>query len=381
MGVSYLRPLALVLPLAAACGPPTVAECIDRVDPELRELGLVPEDPTDLSLTVEPTLRVMTINVGNGEDEGPYALRLTHQAYEDWVGSRIRALAPRIVALQEVLPRHTCVDDGEAWEDDARYTCFEADVREDQVRRLLGPDYSIVCDAVASVDCIGVHVDFGTIEGLAAGAYAPEWSGTLPFPEGFRRCDFVGNGCLEKRATCDRESSVMQARVVTALGDEIQVVHMHPSAFGQACREHQLADGLRVAREAKAADPDVKLMVLGDWNLDPDRLNRPVEEVLYYSHVGPGQLLREHDERDEECARVPTGPFDLGTLDHVTTDFARGFCAVQHPTHVPLGADAPRGRFDDDFGDWDVFEDGEEDDLRLDHATVICDLYAEGLNG
>lgn len=168
---------------------------------------------------------------------------------------------------------------------------------------------------------------------------------------------------------------MVKARVLTAVGDEIQLVHMHPSAFGQACREHQLADGLRVVREAKEADPDVAVMVLGDWNLDPDRLNRPVEEVLYYSHVGPGQLLREHDERNEDCARVPTGPYDLGTLDHVTTDFARGFCAVQHPTHVPLGADRPRGRFDDEFGDWKVFEDGEDDDLRMDHATVICDLY------
>ena len=80
-------------------------------------------------------------------------------------------------------------------------------------------------------------------------------------------------------------------------------------------------------------------------------------------------------ERNSDCARVPTGPYDLGTLDHVTTDFARGFCAVQHPTHVPIGDDAARGRFDDAFGDWDVFEDGEDDDLRMDHATVICDLY------
>lgn len=373
-------PVRLLLPsvalsAAVACGPPSLAECIDRVDPELRESGLIPEDPVDLSLTVDANVRIMTMNVGNGEDEGRYALRMLHQSYEDWVAARIQSLAPDVIGLQEVLPRHTCLDDGEPWETRARYTCFDADVREDQVRRLVGPDYSIVCDDVMSVDCLAVHVDFGTIEGLAAGAYEPEWSDTLPLPAGFRRCTYAEHECFEKLAVCDRESSVLEARIQTAAGPVIHAVHVHPSAFGQACREHQLADGLRAVREAKEADPDVALMVLGDWNFDPDRLGRPVEEVLYYSHVGPGQLLREHDERDEVCARPVTGPLDLGALDHVTTDFARGFCEVHHDVHVPIGADAPRGRFDDAFDDWEVFAEGEEDEHRMDHATVVCDLY------
>jgi endonuclease/exonuclease/phosphatase family metal-dependent hydrolase len=361
--------------LAAACGPPSLAECIDRVDPELRELGFVPEAPVDLSLEVDANVRIMTMNVGNGEDEGPYALRLLHQPYEDWLAARIQGLRPDVIALQEVLPRHTCIDDGEAWEADERYTCFEADQREDQVRRLVGPDYSIVCDDVRSVDCLAVHVDFGTIEGLAAGGYDPEWSGTLALPDGFRRCDYVEHECFEKLAVCDRESSVTMARIQTVAGPVIHTVHMHPSAFGQACRENQLAAGLRLSSEAKASDPDIALMVLGDWNFDPDRLGRPVEELLYYSHVGPGQLMREHDERDDVCARPVTGPLDLASLDRVVTDFARGFCEVQHDDHVPIGASEPRGRFDDDFDEWDVFAEGEEDEHRMDHATVICDLY------
>ena len=34
------------------------------------------------------------------------------------------------------------------------------------MRRLLGPDYSIVCDTRLQVECIGVHVDMGADEAL-----------------------------------------------------------------------------------------------------------------------------------------------------------------------------------------------------------------------
>ncbi len=373
-----------VLALVAAgtgCGPPTLAECMDRVDPVLRESGLVPEQPADLDLTVDPNLRVLTINVGNGLSETRYALRLSYQAYEDFVGAEIRALEPAIIGLQEVLPRETCLDDGEPWEKNQARTCYDSDQREDQVRRLVGPNYSIACDDIKSVDCLAVHVDFATIDGLDAGGYEPFWPGTTSLPAGFGRCDFTGKGCREKIAACDAESSVMEARLTTTSGAAIHVVHLHPSAFGQACREHQLSDAFRLLRDAKEAEPGVSLMMLGDWNMDPDRLNRPTEEILYYSHVGPDRMLREHDERDGDCARVPTGPFDLGTIDRVATDFAHGFCSVLHDTQVPLGASSPRGRLDAEFDEWGVFPKGEKDGGRSDHSAVRCDLYWPALDG
>lgn len=348
---------------------------MDRVDPDLRELDLVPDDPTSYALQVDANVRVMTINVGNNGRDEPYPLRLSYQAYEDFVAERIQALRPDVVGLQEVLPRHTCVDDGDAWETDSARTCFEVDEREDPVRRLVGPDYSIVCDDILQVDCVAVHIEFGQIEGLALGEYEPEWSGTLPLPDELEPCDYTKTECWEKLPRCDQESSMFELEIVQSGGRLIRVVHAHPAALGQACREHQLADGFRVLREAADEDADVELMMLGDWNFDPDRFNHAVEEMLYYSHVGPGRLMREHDERDEDCARVKTAPFDFGAFDRVLTNFAHGFCSVQHESHVPVGENEPVGRFDEEFEAFDVFPKGEDDPGRMDHRTVVCDLY------
>lgn len=372
--------VAVISLLGAACEAPTLAECIDSIDPQLRELGLIAAEPESLELEVPPNVRFVSINVGNDKRTTRYALRLSYQTYEDFIAGRLAELQPDVVGVQEVLSRARCLEDGEPWEDDPERTCFDADEREDAVRRLLGPDYSIVCDAIESVDCVGVHVDFGTIEGLAPGGYEAAWSGTLPLPEGFDLCTFTENDCREKLAVCDAESSMMALTIETLAGPRIEAVHAHPSAFGQACREHQLADGFAALLDAQEEDPGLGIMMFGDWNLDPDRFNRPTEETLYYSHVGPGQSLHEHDERDESCVRVKTAPFGLGTLDRFVTDFARGFCSTLHDEHVPIGASEPRGRIDEEFDEWSVFPDGEDDESRIDHKTVVCDLYWDALD-
>jgi endonuclease/exonuclease/phosphatase family metal-dependent hydrolase len=376
--MARIRVSACSLVVLVGCSPPDLGACVDRVDPELRASGWIDDPPTSLALTVEPNLRVVTVNVGNMHAHGRYALRMRWQAYEDHIGAKLRALAPDVIALQEVLPRDACMDGTEAWERDEEATCYRADERPDAVRRLLGDGYSIVCDEVSGVDCLAVHRDYGTIEGLAAGGYAPRWHGTFELPGDLALCDYLDRECFEKVAACDAESSIVTATIATVTGAAIEVVHVHPSAFGQACRERQLSQAFAWLRDAKERAPDRGIMMLGDWNLDPDRLNRPTEEVLYYSHVGPERLLREHDERDEDCARVPTGPFELGTLDRVTTDFAHGFCGVLHESQVPIGESRARGRLDDDFEHWDVFEDGRRDDRRMDHRAVVCDLWVSG---
>ena len=89
-----MRRLIPALAVALGCEGPTLAECIDRVDPDLRERDLIPEDPTSLELSVDPNVRIVTINVGNDGRDERYALRLSYQAYEDFVaGLRGRRLA------------------------------------------------------------------------------------------------------------------------------------------------------------------------------------------------------------------------------------------------------------------------------------------------
>src|SRR5690606_18696488 len=120
-------------------------------------------------------------------------------------------------------------------------------------------------------------------------------------------CDYMAGECTFKGKRCDTESSILWADVAVGPGfsERIRVVHLHPAALGERCREHQLA---RAFEAAAAHWPDSNTLMLGDWNFDPERLVLPAEEALYYAYVGPDRRLHEHDERDSDCARVKTGP-------------------------------------------------------------------------
>jgi endonuclease/exonuclease/phosphatase family metal-dependent hydrolase len=369
---------------------------------------------------VEPNFRVLTINVGNSVTKaGPYSLRLAEQSYEDRIAAKIQALAPDIVGIQEVAPRAQCEiaaacpvhpdADGfcqaEAGDVCEPLTCTDVDDRVDQVQRLLGPDYTIVCPClsdggISSVDCLGVRVGFGRIVDyrddslVPAGAYLPEWGSDTPgewsfwLPEGFETCDFLAGECEFKRRACDAESSILWADVAVGpdfdAGERIRVVHLHPTAVGERCREHQLARAFEAAA-ARWDQPEPRTLMLGDWNFDPERLVLPAEEALYYAYVGPTRPLHEHDERDSDCARVKTGPAILGqrpgALDRVVSDFAIGFCQVyddqpsaMHGTTLP--------RFDAGQGPaplpatnaCDCCYAADITDTAIDHAAVLCDL-------
>lgn len=352
--------------LLAACQVQGVEQCIRDVDPDA--VAIVSLETTAL---LEPAdVRVMTLNIGNGEIGGNrYDLRVRSQAYEDGLAQAIADLQPAVIGLQEVISREAC--EGSPAETDEGRTCFDAANRPDQVRRLVGDDYTIVCDAIASVDCLAVRTDFGRIEGLPLGGYDPKWRHTEPMPAGFEPCSFVDGECQPKLRRCDTESSVLWADIsLLADGHEDQrmrIVHLHPVAFGDACRENQmLAAYARVSEAWDEPASERPSMILGDWNFDPDRLGQPVEELMYSAHIGPQRRLRDHDERTASCGRVKTAPSDLAAIDRVATDFAHGFCRVFHENYTSLDAEQPRGRFDEAFG--------ETSSRRMDHRAVVCDL-------
>jgi endonuclease/exonuclease/phosphatase family metal-dependent hydrolase len=408
---------ALALGLCA-CGPTEPGSCLDQAPPSWLADGLI--TPTGaLADGVTPNLRVLTINVGNGVVEaGPYSLRLSHQGYEDLVAAKLQALAPDIVGIQEVAPREQCETaaacpvhgDADAFcQAGAGYvceqlSCTDAENRPDQVQRLLGPDYTILCagldqGGISSVDCVGVRASFGRVvdyhDGslLPPGAYRPLWGQDAPeqwsfwLPDGFEPCDYTLHECHTKGNDCDGESSIMWADVAVAPDYQtiIRVVHLHPSAVGDRCREHQLARAFEAAA-ARWEQANARTLMLGDWNFDPERLVLPVEEALYYAYVGPEQRLHEHDERDQHCARVKTGPHIAGqrpaALDRVVSDFAVGFCQVYDDrTSSMHGTTLPR--FDDgvspdslpDTRDCNCCYAGEIDETAMDHAAVLCDLH------
>lgn len=416
-----LRPLACAIAMllcASACGPREPASCLEQAPPSWLADGLITPSGA-LAEGVAANFRVLTINVGNGVvDAGPYSLRLAHQGYEDLLASKIQALAPDIIGIQEVAPREQCEaaaacpvhPDADAFcQAQAGYvceqlSCTDAEARPDQVQRLLGPDYTILCagldqGGIDSVDCLGVRASFGRVidyhDGslLPAGTHVPKWGEDAPgqwsywLPEGFTPCNYTAGECNFKGRDCDAEASVMWADVAVAPDYQaiIRVVHLHPAAIGDRCREHQLAKAFEAAA-AGWSRPSGYALMLGDWNFDPERLVLPVEEALYYAYVGPDRPLHEHDERDEHCARVKTGPHILGqrpaALDRVVSNFAVGFCQVYDDRQSSMhGTTLPRfdgGLRPDSLPDTQACNCCYAGDIRktaIDHAAVLCDLH------
>lgn len=292
-------------------------------------------------------LRVISYNIGNSLKQDGYALRVRDAAYEAFLGERIRAREADIVLLQEVLPPNQCETFTET--NPAR-TCSPALEPAAAAKRILGPDYSVACDANHHVECIGVRVDFGTIEGVAPGGFALTGAETteLPGPP----CDFIKGECEGNGENCDVESSVSTVLVQTATGP-LRVIHGHPSAIGPTCLQKQLQQTFDFLDEHPA-------IVGGDWNFDPSRLRDVVATAIWSNQVGEGRRLRSHAPHGHACRLGRTSVGQDASLDRVLSDFALGTCTTW-----------AKPRLDDGY-DFTTLDGG-----RADHYAVECDLYRE----
>jgi hypothetical protein len=319
-------------------------------------------------------LRLMTYNVGTPGGDPRYVYRIADQAYEDCVGARIRAVAPDVVLLQEVLAPARCAAFVES---DAARTCREGTLREPAVRRLLGPGYTIACDARSHVECVGVSTSFGSIVGVAPGALGLGAAETpaLPLPP----CDYAGGECDEAR--CDVESTVSAVTVETARG-RLRVVHVHPSAPGTsaagvfwstACRSRQLRqvfDGLPDGGGGPLVTSDVTV-IAGDFNLDPVRLIDEPTRMVWQRHVGEGRRFRDLTPSARDGTQYGTRRGNFGiAADHVLADRLAGRCTVHghaigvDPGTRPLDADCV-GLLPDA---------GAASARRIDHFAITCEL-------
>jgi endonuclease/exonuclease/phosphatase family metal-dependent hydrolase len=319
------------------------------------------------------TLRLLTWNVGNPDTRDPdYALRIADQGYEDFVRDRIAELAPDAVFLQEVLAPARCASFVER---DASRTCHDASGREPPVRRLLGPDYSIVCDARRHVGCVGIHTAFGTIDGVAPGALVLDGAETSALP--LAACDWLRGDCGDER--CDAESSVSTLRVQTRRGP-VRLVHVHLTApaksgsrvfWGEPCRHEQLRQAFAAASGGEGGGAAAPSVIAGDFNLDPSRLIGRRESDLWTQNVGEDRRYRDLTPRAPDGTRYATRRGGLGiATDHVLASRATGDCTV-HGRGV--GPDPGTEPLDAGF-DWSRLPGAARHPARIDHFAITCEL-------
>lgn len=318
------------------------------------------------------SMRLLTWNIGNPDAKDPhYAFRLKHQDYEDFVRDRIRATVADVVFLQEVLSPSRC--EGFIEPSPSR-TCHDAANREPPIRRLLGPNYSIVCDARRQVECIGVRTSFGAISGVPLGGLVLDGAETPPLP--LAACDRLRGECSDER--CDGESSVSAATVEMERG-RVRLVHLHPMApgkneavlfWGEPCRYMQLQQALEGFRDG-AGEDDEPTIVAGDFNLDPVRLIGEREAALWSMHIGEGRRFRDLTPCAPDGAQYGTRRGSFGTaIDHVLVERARGKCTV-HGHGV--GPDPGTEPFDAGF-EWSRLPDGDRRTGRIDHFAITCEI-------
>jgi hypothetical protein len=249
---------------------------------------------------------LLSANVGNTAPWcWPYVVKLCRRDVEERLARSIQALRPGLVAIQEILPPWLC----QKWRLAMPGSACTGNNEVPQIRRLVGPEYSIVCDGRNQFECIAVHTNAGKIEGVEPG-------------------DLVITDRIDSEGAkgCRRSVSIMAA-TVEIKGRVFDVVNAHAENRDPACRLaaiRQIFEGDRLVRE-----PHV--LLVGDYNMDPWRED-DVSTHYWRGQVGTdsSHAFIYHSGIAEKQPPYPTlrYPFLNRTYDHVVSNFLTGVCRV-----------------------------------------------------
>jgi hypothetical protein len=276
-------------------------------------------EPPPLENPATEGFTMLTANVGNADPRCAFQLlKLCRSDTEARLTANLAKLRPEVAVLQEILPDHLCeiaplIDPG--------HVCVRQ-YSEPQVRRLLGPDYSIVCEESNLIECIGIRTDVGEIEGCQLGELCAT-----------DRVVSIPDGC--------RTHLTIFAATATVHGKTFDIVNAHPENRSAECR----LDSLQQVFEGDLTRTE-EALILGDLNLDPwlgddvstEYWNTQVgfaETHDYYYHSGPDEL--------EPPYPTVRYPFFVRTLDHVASNFLEGTMVTLGEAPGTLRLDGGRG--------------------------------------
>jgi hypothetical protein len=265
-------------------------------------------------------LHLLQANVGNVDTQcgGEYLYNLCLRDIEDRLSRAIAEAQPDIVALQEVVSDGQC----EGFEEtDPTKVCHPEHRASEpnQARRLVGPDYTIACDARNGFECVAVARAFGTIEGCDPGASCLSLARTPEAP-----------------ADCDGGFTVSAVEIRPHDMPPFTLVNAHPpSGVAADCRNRQLLQIFEGTPDEPPLSPESPTLLTGDFNLDPFNENPLVPDdpsvETWNAWVGPERRFGYHSGPAERIPPYYTGFFYLGirfVLDHVASDFLEGHCTT-----------------------------------------------------
>ena len=300
-----------------------------------------PDDPIP---TPPEILTVLSANVGTLDEvfdgpcpSAPYRGALCSMEVEAVIRERIDRVKPDVAVLMEVLDADYC-DEG-TWEGDPDLPCTGAPDREpyQQIRRLVGDDYTITCDGIAHYDCIAVRSARIAIEQCPGGELCMAMSTTPAHPE-----ECVDSGGI---------TSVSRVDATLADGRGFRVIAAHPlnaiTEDDDACRHAQY----RLALDELPGDRDA--IAAGDMNFDPYRFPDLFPSGEYWhTVVGEGNRFVAHSVFEDPPVPTWSG---IVTLDYVLSDFLTGHdCEIWGETPGTDPIDGDLGRADHDAVYWEL---------------------------
>jgi len=256
-------------------------------------------------------ISILSANVGNLDLSCRSVLnKLCHKDVEERISANIRRLAPDIVLLQEVLAPWQCMGK----EKDNDKVCYEEQTTP-QVRRLIGDNYTIVCNSRNQFECIAVKTSIGLILGCQPGSLCNN-ARTLPETDG---CD---NGFTISAATI----KLLHTNLT------FDIVNFHPQSTSSSCRAKMISVAITGNQLTPSLIQENNVILAGDFNLDPWR-DRDESAVVWnnlYSNGWNEKKFRYHSGIVEKTPPYFTSFlfYRKRTLDFIVSNFASGTCTV-----------------------------------------------------
>jgi len=273
---------------------------------------------------------VLTANVGNSNwGCREYHFNLCYSDVRQRINLEIARLQPDIIALQELTDQAQCE---EFTEKTPQKECYRFWKKEppDQARRLVGSDYTIVCDSRNRYECIAVSTSSGVIEGCGVGELCDQKIAT----------DVPQAGC-DTGFTASSVNAILHGQVIT-------IVNAHLQSTSISCREWSLRQIFESVEGRLPLASGERVLLLGDFNLDPFR-SSDASTYLWCNYVGmPGDgkpfWYHSGPVKRQPPYRTFSGPLiGPSTVDFSVSNFAYG-------TSVTLGETETTNRLDGGSG-------------------------------